>query len=74
MVDRLVAKGCVRRFWDEKDRRRVYVQLDKKGKKVYQRLLEEEMKMIITMTDSLKPETQDALLDALGKAAGLAGA
>ena len=50
------------------------MQLDKKGKKVYQRLLEEEMKMIITMTDSLKPETQDALLDALGKAAGLAGA
>ena len=69
-----MAQGCVRRFWDEKDRRRVYVQLDKKGKKVYQRLLEGEMHMIITMMDSLKPDGQDALLNGLEKAVGSEGA
>ena len=74
VVDRLVQKGCVRRAWDEQDRRKVYVALDKKGKTVYQQLLEGEMNMIIAMMDSLKPEEQDALLDALGKAAGAVAA
>ena len=31
------------------------------------------MGMIISMMDSLKPEEQDALLDALGKAVGSLG-
>ena len=71
VVDRLVAKGCVKRTRDdEEDRRRVYVELDKKGEKVYQELLEAEMGMIISMMDALKPAEQDALLDALGKAVG----
>jgi DNA-binding MarR family transcriptional regulator len=69
VVDRLVAKECVRRTRDnEKDRRKVFVQLDRRGEKIYQDLLESEMEMIITMMDSLKPAEQDALLDALGKA------
>ncbi len=69
VVDRLVAKGCIKRTRDdEEDRRRVYVELDKKGQKVYQELLEGEMGMIISMMDALKPAEQDALLDALGKA------
>jgi hypothetical protein len=50
------------------------VELDKKGKKVYRRLLEGEMNMIITMMDALEPGEQDALLDALGKAVGSAAA
>ncbi|MBI2985360.1 MAG: MarR family transcriptional regulator [Deltaproteobacteria bacterium] len=71
VVDRLVAKGCVKRTRDdEEDRRKVYVELDKKGEKVYQELLEAEMGMIISMMDALKPAEQDALLDALGKAVG----
>lgn len=71
VVDRLVAKGCVKRTRDdEEDRRRVYVELDKKGEKVYQELLEAEMGMIISMMDALKPVEQEALLDALGKAVG----
>lgn len=71
VVDRLVAKGCVKRTRDdEEDRRRVYVELDKKGEKVYQELLEGEMGMIINMMDALKPAEQDALLDTLGKAVG----
>ena len=74
VVDRLVAKRDVKRTRDdEEDRRRVYVELDKKGEKVYQELLEAEMEMIISMMGSLKPEEQDALLDALGKAVGSLG-
>lgn len=71
LVDRLVAKGCVKRVRDDvEDRRRVFVELDRKGAKVYQALLESEMEMIIAMTESLKPAEQDALLDALGAAVG----
>jgi len=71
VVNRLAAKGFVKRLRDEEeDRRRVHVELDKKGQSIYQELLEAEMEMIITMMDSLKPEEQDALLDALGKAVG----
>lgn len=69
VVDRLVAKGCVKRSRDdEKDRRKVFVELDRKGEKVYQDRLESEMQMIITMMESLKPKEQDALLGTLGKA------
>lgn len=69
VVDRLVAKQCVKRNRDnEKDRRKVFVELDHKGEKIYQQLLESEMEMIITMMDALKPQEQDALLEALGKA------
>jgi len=71
LVDRLVAKDCVKRVRDDvEDRRRVFVELDRKGAKVYQALLESEMEMIIAMTESLKPAEQDALLDALGAAVG----
>ena len=71
VVDRMVAKGLVKRVRDEnEDRRKVYVELDKKGEKLYQTLLENEMELIITMMDALKPEEQDALLKALGKAVG----
>lgn len=72
VVDRLVLKGYVKRAWDTRDRRKVYVELDKKGKKIYQRLLEGEMNMIITMMDVLKPDEQDALLNGLEKAVGSA--
>lgn len=69
MVDRLVAKGCMRRARaDEEDRRKVFVELDGKGEKIYQELLELEMEMIISVMESLRPPEQDALLDALGKA------
>jgi DNA-binding MarR family transcriptional regulator len=71
VVDRLIAKGCVRRGRDEKeDRRRVFVELDRKGEKIYRERLESEMEMIITMMESLKPQEQDALLGTLGKALG----
>ena len=71
IVDRLVAAGCLKRVRDEaQDRRRVYVELDRKGQKIYQELLEAEMGMIITIMDSLEPKEQDALLEALGKAVG----
>jgi DNA-binding MarR family transcriptional regulator len=71
VVDRLLAKSCVKRVRDdEEDRRRVFVVLDRKGAKVYQALLESEMEMIIAMMESLKPAEQDALLDALGAAVG----
>lgn len=74
VVDRLVAKACVRRTRDdEEDRRRVFVELDKKGEKIYQALLESEMEMIIAMMDALKPAEQDALLGCLGKALGSLG-
>ncbi|MFQ5904184.1 MAG: MarR family winged helix-turn-helix transcriptional regulator [Candidatus Binatia bacterium] len=68
VVDRLVAKGCVKRIRDEDDRRKVFVELNQKGQRVYQDLLEGEMEMIIRMMDSLKPGEQDALLRVLGKA------
>jgi DNA-binding MarR family transcriptional regulator len=73
VVDRLVVKGCVKRTRDDgEDRRKVFVELDRKGERIYQELLESEMEMIITMMDSLGPEEQDILLQALGKAvAGL---
>lgn len=71
VVDRLVARGWVKRTRnDEEDRRKVFVELDRKGEKIYQELLESEMEMIITVMDSLEPKEQDALLDALGKAVG----
>lgn len=69
MVDRLVAKECLRRAReDEQDRRKVFVELDRKGEKIYQALLESEMEMIISVMESLRPQEQDALLGALGKA------
>ena len=69
VVDRLVAKECAKRTRDnEKDRRKVFVELDRKGEKIYQEILESEMEMIITMMESLKPQEQDVLLNALRKA------
>ncbi len=69
VVDRLVAKGCVKRTREEgEDRRKVFVELGKKGERVYQDHLEAEMEMIITMMDSLTPGEQDSLLRVLGKA------
>lgn len=44
------------------------MELDHRGKKIYQQLLESEMEMIIGVMESLNPQEQDALLDALGKA------
>jgi DNA-binding MarR family transcriptional regulator len=74
VVDRLVAKTCVKRIRDDvEDRRRVFVELDRKGAKIYQALLESEMEMIIAMMESMKPDQQDALLDALGAAVGALG-
>lgn len=74
VVDRLVAKGCVKRTREEgEDRRKVFVELAKKGERVYQDLLEGEMEMIIRMMDSLKPAEQDALLQVLGKATASLG-
>ena len=73
-VDRLVNKECVKRTQeDEEDRRKVYVELDQKGERIYQELLEAEMGMIITMMDSLKSAEQDALLRVLGKAVASLG-
>lgn len=75
VIDRLVAKAHVKRIRDEEeDRRKVFVELDKKGEKAYQELLEVEMETIITMMDSLNPEEQDTLLRVLGKAAASLGA
>ena len=69
VVDRLVARGWVKRTRnDEEDRRKVFVELDRKGEKIYQELLESEMEMIITVMESLSSQEQDALLNALGKA------
>ena len=69
VIDRLVAMGCVVRAREEgEDRRKVFVELGKKGERVYQDHLEAEMEMIIIMMDSLKPGEQDALLRVLGKA------
>ncbi len=73
VIDRLIAKGCVKRTRDEEDRRKVFVELDKKGERVYQDHLEAEMEMIITMMDSLKPREQDVLLEVLGKATASLG-
>jgi len=72
VVDRLVDKEYVERVGDEEDRRRVWVELSKKGQKVYQELLEAEMEMIISIMDSLEPDEQDMLLRVLGKATGSA--
>lgn len=69
VVDRLVARECVKRSRDdEEDRRKVFVELDRKGEKIYRERLESEMEIIITMMESLKPQEQDALLGTLGKA------
>ena len=74
VIDRLVAKGHVKRIRDEEeDRRKVFVELDKKGEKAYQELLEAEMETIITMMDSLNPGEQDTLLRVLGKATASLG-
>lgn len=71
VVDRLVARGFAKRTRnDAEDRRKVFVVLDRKGEKIYQQLLESEMALIIGMMDALKPQEQDAFLDALGKAVG----
>ena len=69
VIDRLVARGCVKRAREEgEDRRKVFVELGEKGERIYQDHLEAEMEMIITMMDALKPAEQDALLRVLGKA------
>lgn len=68
IVDRLVAKGYIKRYRTDEDRRSVFVELTKKGQQVSQEALEAEMGLIIGMMDALEPEEQDALLDLLGKA------
>jgi len=70
VIDKLVARGCVTRKRDEEDRRKVHVELDKKGQRIYQEMLETEMEIIIRIMDALKPNEQDALLRTLGKAVG----
>ena len=70
VVDRLVEKGCVKRARDEEDRRKVWVELDKKGEKIYRDLLESEMETIIAMIDSLNPDEQENFLRLLGKCVG----
>lgn len=70
VINKLVARGCVTRKRDEEDRRKVYVELDKKGQRIYQEMLETEMEIIIRIMDALKPNEQDALLRTLGKAVG----
>lgn len=55
VIDRLVVKKCARRFRDEADRRRVFVELDKQGEGIYRKLLEGEMEAIIAMMDALEP-------------------
>jgi len=72
-VRRLEAKGYVKRARGEGDRRKVYVGLDKKGRRIYQHLLNGEMEVIITMMDSLEPAQQQSFLRALGKAVGSLG-
>lgn len=67
VIDRLVVKKCARRFRDEADRRRVFVELDKQGEGIYRKLLEGEMEAIIAMMDALEPSEQDILLRLLGK-------
>ena len=72
IVDRLVAKGYIKRYRSDEDRRLVFVELTKKGEQVYQGALEAEMGLIIAMMDALESDEQDTLLDLLGKAvAGL---
>jgi DNA-binding MarR family transcriptional regulator len=72
IVDRLVAKGYVKRMRGDEDRRSVFVELTKKGEQVYQDALEAEMELIIAMMEALEPEEQDRLVVLLGKAvAGL---
>ena len=56
---------------DGEDRRKVFVELERKGEEIYQEILESEMEMIIAVMESLKPQEQNALLNALGKAMGL---
>jgi len=69
-VRRLEAKGYVKRARGEGDRRKVYVGLDKNGRRIYQHLLNGEMEVIITMMDSVEPAQQQSFLRALGKAVG----
>lgn len=68
LIDRLEKKRCVKRSRDLGDRRKVFVELSRKGEKIYQDLLEAEMETIITMMNTLKPEEQETLLSILGKA------
>lgn len=71
VVDRLVEKRYVKRAKeDPEDRRKVFVELDARGQKVYQQLLEVEMEMIIAMMEALRPAEQDVFLRVLGKAVG----
>src|SRR3970282_2188597 len=71
VVDRLVDRGYAKRTRDdEEDRRKVFVELDRKGGKIYKRLLGWGLGVVFTGKDALKPAEQDALLHALGKAVG----
>jgi len=73
IVDRLVAKGCAKRFRSDEDRRTVFVELTKRGEQVYQEALEAEMELIIGMMEALEPEEQDGLVELLGKAVARLG-
>jgi len=69
VIDRLVTGGYVKRGREEEgDRRKVFVELNRKGERAYQDLLEGEMEMIIAMMESLNPREQDTLLRVMGKA------
>lgn len=62
IMDSLVEKNLVRRERSEQDRRVVWVELTREGRKVYQELLEFHLRIVRGMLNALNRDEQDTLI------------
>ncbi|RMF84484.1 MAG: YHS domain-containing protein [Nitrospinota bacterium] len=67
VVDRLVKKGLVQRRHSEEDRRVVLVSLTRQGEITYQKRLDADMRLILTMLKALDPAEQVQLVAMMEK-------
>jgi DNA-binding MarR family transcriptional regulator len=67
MVDSLIQEGFAERKKDEEDRRRVFVQLTPKGKKIRKDFLEGRRKTAISIFSDLSIEDKNDLLNCLDR-------
>jgi DNA-binding MarR family transcriptional regulator len=67
IADRLVAKGMIRRYRSEKDRRIVLVQLTEQGHRIHERRRRARLRMATAMLGALNERDQDGFLKFMRK-------
>ena len=71
LIDRLVGLGMVKRMYDEKDRRAIYIALTDKGEKALDEIRATRGKVFEGIFDKLTEEERNAYLNVLRKMVGI---